>query len=107
MSTAEQSGHLEPMLWLQRWYRAQCNGDWEHSSGVHIGTLDNPGWKLEVNIEDTELEGRPFVPVVLERAEDDWITCRVEGSHFRAWGGPENLLDLISIFRGWASETPL
>jgi hypothetical protein len=30
---------------LQQWYRAQCNGDWEHSYGVMVDTLDNPGWR--------------------------------------------------------------
>ena len=33
---------------LQDWYLAQCNGDWEHTYGVSIGTLDNPGWTLDV-----------------------------------------------------------
>lgn len=28
---------------LERWYAAQCNGDWEHTYGVKIGYLDNPG----------------------------------------------------------------
>ena len=29
---------------LQKWYKSQCNGDWEHSFGIKIETLDNPGW---------------------------------------------------------------
>jgi len=29
---------------IQDWYRRQCDGDWEHSYGVKIETLDNPGW---------------------------------------------------------------
>lgn len=28
---------------LERGYRSQCDGDWEHGEGVEIGTLDNPG----------------------------------------------------------------
>jgi Immunity protein 53 len=29
---------------LQSWYVAQCNGDWEHTCGISIETVDNPGW---------------------------------------------------------------
>jgi hypothetical protein len=28
------------------WYTKQCNGDWEHSYGIRIDTIDNPGWSL-------------------------------------------------------------
>jgi hypothetical protein len=31
------------LRWLQDWHAGQCDGDWEHSYGVDIGTLDNPG----------------------------------------------------------------
>jgi hypothetical protein len=29
--------------WLMRWYAAHCDGEWEHTYGVVIDTLDNPG----------------------------------------------------------------
>jgi len=41
---------------LQEWYLSQCNEDWEHTYGVSIGTIDNPGWSLEVELSDTSLE---------------------------------------------------
>ncbi len=47
------------LYWLLEWYHKQCDGEWEWehgSSGVHIGTLDNPGWYLTVNITDTECD---------------------------------------------------
>jgi hypothetical protein len=28
---------------LQTWYRAQCNGEWEHVWGMTIQSTDNPG----------------------------------------------------------------
>ncbi len=40
---------------LQRWYLAQCNDDWEHSYGVTIETLDNPGWSVHIDLADTAL----------------------------------------------------
>jgi hypothetical protein len=37
------------LTWLMRWYLAECNGDWEHSYGVRVETLDNPGWSLKID----------------------------------------------------------
>ena len=34
----------EAFNWLQGWYMAHCDDDWEHSFGVTIETIDNPGW---------------------------------------------------------------
>ena len=40
---------------LQRWYASQCDGDWEHHSDVEIGTLDNPGWSVDIDLADAAL----------------------------------------------------
>lgn len=91
----------DSLAWLQRWYRAQCNDDGEHSYGVRIDTLDNPGWTLDVDLTGTILERQSFAPTKVERSEDDWIDCRVEKAQFRGAGGPENLGELIAVFRSW------
>jgi len=52
--------NMEITAWLQQWYLQQCDGDWEHGYGLHIGTLDNPGWTVDVNLAGTrysELQG--------------------------------------------------
>lgn len=51
------NGNLE---WLMNWYVRKCNNDWEHSFGVKIDTLDNPGWTVEIDLRETCLEGCPF-----------------------------------------------
>jgi hypothetical protein len=48
---------------LQDWYRAQCNEDGEHSFGVTIDTLDNPGWIIKIDLAETTLDGKFFEPV--------------------------------------------
>ena len=101
---------------IQRWYVANCDGDWEHSYGVEISTLDNPGWSLEINVENTPLAGTPFEPVKIERSDTDWLTCwvgvpdlpnrgRVQAESFQAFCGPENLEEAINVFLGWARQT--
>ncbi len=88
--------------WLQRWYQAHCNGDWEHGAGIHIGTIDNPGWSIKVNLQDTELENRQFEKVHIERSEHDWIFCGVKEGNFEGACSPTNLPEILMIFRKWA-----
>jgi hypothetical protein len=45
---------------LSLWYVGQCNGDWEHDSGVKIDTLDNPGWRITISLNSTVLENESF-----------------------------------------------
>ena len=94
---------------LQRWYLSHCDGDWEHSWGVKIVTLDNPGWSLEVNLESTNLAGRVFTPIRrgldIPEPNPDWLSCRVEDQKFKGSGGPEKLAEMIAIFLNWA-ESP-
>ena len=91
---------------LQRWYLAQCDGDWEHEFGVRIETLDNPGWSLEVNLEGTALEGIPFAPVEDMAPERDWIRYVVLEGKFDAVGGPLMLRQMIRTFLDWARQAP-
>lgn len=85
--------------WLCAWYKEQCNGDWEHSYGVELGTLDNPGWSLRINLAETSWEGRAFAPVEIKRTEEDWLFCKVEQDCFEAACGPLNLPEVVQIFR--------
>ena len=92
-------------LWrLQLWYEKECDGDWEHSYGVRIETLDNPGWTFAVNLEETALERKPFDAKTIERTDSDWLHCRVENSLFRAACGHRNLDEALRIFLDWADS---
>ncbi|WP_420596550.1 immunity 53 family protein [Deinococcus sp.] len=91
-----------PLEWLQGWYYAMCDGDWEHQSGPKISTVDNPGWTLKVNLLRTGLEAIDFEKLVIERDEHNWIHCKVSEGHFYGYGGPLNLGELINVFRDWA-----
>jgi len=102
------------ITWLMSWCLAQCNEDWEHQYGVVIDTLDNPGWSLTVDLEETFLLGKPFEPIFENIAESEaeqgldgdvrWMVAEVQGTKFRAYGGPRDLSRLIEVFRAWATE---
>jgi hypothetical protein len=92
--------------WLQAWYMSQCNDEWEHQYGVVLTTFDNPGWDLQVDLEHTYLEGRPFERVKIERDEHDWVHASIEGKRFVAACGPLNINEAIFHFRRWAQSPP-
>ena len=82
---------------IQNWYKINCNGDWEHSYGLNITNLDNPGWGVTI-----DLEGTPFDYSVYEKSfdngEDDWMTIKVKNKKFEGRGDPNKLLTIFEIF---------
>ncbi len=92
--------------WLIRWRHTQCNGDWEHSYGVHISTLYSPGWAVLINLQDTveELQNKEFDEVAIKRTDQNWLFCRVRKSEFEARCGALNLPEVINIFRKWVTS---
>jgi hypothetical protein len=93
----------EIVTWLQNWYEAQCDGDWEHQYGVEIGTLDNPGWTVKIDLTGTSLEDASFTTVdEAHRSEYDWMYCDVSDGCFQGAGGTHNLLEILGLFRSWA-----
>lgn len=89
---------------LQAWYANECDGDWEHSYGVKVGTLDNPGWTLSVYLRETLLQDEVFQPVEVERSEHDWLHCFVKDGDFFGAGGPSNLDEVMRVFLDWAER---
>jgi Immunity protein 53 len=75
--------------------------------GSSIGTLDNPGWSLTIDLAHTDLSGRPFVERhygLFDQAETsghEWIHCKVEDDKFIGNGGPAKLEEMISVFLEW------
>ena len=100
---------MDALTKLQQWYLDQCDEDWEHSYGVTITTLDNPGWHLEIDLTDTDLEGRAFESIHYGMFEDtetsgnEWIFCKVADNKFVASGGPLKLEEIINVFLKWAA----
>lgn len=91
---------------LQEWYVSQCDEDWEHSYGVKIDTLDNPGWTVTIDLAETALEGLVVVRQRINRTDQDWVQCEVVNQQFIACGGPLNLEELIEMFLSmWTENT--
>ena len=98
--------------WLMNWYVRECNNDWEHSYGVKIDTLDNPGWTMVIDLRETQLEGRSFKSKHGEPSGDldewrelgSWWTADADGVRFKAACGPTDLSAVIGVFREWVEN---
>lgn len=88
---------------LQRWYLDQCDDDWEHSFGITIDTLDNPGWSIKIDLEGTALMGHAYERSEVHRSEHDWVTSLCEQGQWRAYCGPLNLEEALRRFLSWAA----
>jgi Immunity protein 53 len=60
------------LIELQQWYASNCNGDWEHSYRIKIDTLDNPGWHLAIELEETNLQNHSFISINIDNSDVDW-----------------------------------
>ncbi|WP_441251052.1 Imm53 family immunity protein [Kitasatospora sp. McL0602] len=93
---------LDALGFITAWYTGQCDGDWEHEYGIRIETLDNPGWSVEIDLEETELDG-----VTLDRVEaaegGSWIHAWSDGSVFHLRCGPGDLGPGLERFRDFAA----
>lgn len=78
------------LLELQNWYESQCNDNWEHSFGIEIGTLDNPGWYIEIDLSETSLESKFFEEMTINISNNDWIFCKVKDKKFEGCGDSQN-----------------
>lgn len=108
------SEFMDLLGWLERWYREQCDGQWEQDHGVTIQTLDNSGWLVKVDLRGLKSGAmKDGVLVVLGEppsAEngnvggDIWLTCEVTSGHFVGAGDPTQLRAILAQFRKLAEE---
>jgi hypothetical protein len=70
---------------------------------VKIETLDNPGWTVEIDLAETDLEGRQFTEINQLGSERDWIHCKVEDRKFFGNGGAPMLEPILRTFLEWAA----
>jgi len=95
---------MDAIEFLQSWYHAQTNGEWEHVRGVTIETLDNPGWRVTIDLVETPLQGVAMAPIRLEKSPQDWLVCEVERDQFRGNGDSRKLPSILQVFQSWAGE---
>ena len=95
---------------LQKWYASQCDGDWEHGNGIEIGTLDNRGWSVKIDLVDTTLEKMTYAELQEPTKEgafeesDRWMLCRVRDRVWEGVGDETKLERILQEFVSWAES---
>ena len=87
--------------WLQTWYQEECDGTWEHTYGIRIDTLDNPGWHVQIDLAQTSYAKLIARQINVENSETDWLRCSIEEELFQGYGDPGKLEDILKVFKGW------
>jgi hypothetical protein len=103
---------MDSIQWLEAWYQARCNGEWEHHHGVSIQTLDNPGWLVTIDLAGTSLQNTAMEDVgnasQINHAglegNHNWLHCRIQDNRYLGAGGPSSLLAICEVFRKWVES---
>ena len=82
---------------LQNWYLTNCDGDWEHSYGISINTLDNPGWIIKINLADTCLQHLRYDKQI-DNGTFDWLFIKVTDKVLEASGDTNKFSVILTIF---------
>lgn len=90
--------NIDVILEIEKWLSEQCDGDWEHTYGMTIETTDNPGWYVQIDLNETALSDivKPFYRS--ERSEVNWIQFEIKDSKFTGSSGIGNLKELLQCF---------
>jgi hypothetical protein len=83
---------------LQNWYKTECNEDWEHTFGIKIETIDNPGWIVTIDLNETNWENLIIDRYQIMKSGDDWFEIQISNSQFIGSGGSANLEDILKSF---------
>jgi hypothetical protein len=90
---------MEILDWIQQWFKDNCDGDWEHGDGIHITTLDKPGWEVMIDISKTSVANIHIDWVLNEASKEDWYGVKIENQKFNAAGDPGKLTFLLNLFK--------
>ena len=88
---------IDLLDFLQSWYSSKCDDSWEHSYGVEISSIDNPGWRVKI----TGAAARKQVKINCERNESDWLIVNASDNEFLGYGGAGNLRELLGVAVDW------
>lgn len=90
---------MDILTWITNWFTSNCDGDWEHDHQIQIYTLDNPGWKVIIDLSGTPVESLNIEPSLIENSAADWYVYSIKNSTFDATGDPQKLQFLLEQFK--------
>jgi len=93
---------------LETWCSNQAGGLWDRGCALRIETLDDPGWRVSIDLRGTELIARSYDELRDLCPGEGWMHCRVRNGYFEGCGGPFKLDEILGHFLDWAgTEAPV
>ena len=89
---------MDQIEWLEKWYQKTRNGHREHFYGIEIGTLDNPGWYINIDLRETQYESLKMDEIKKE-GDCDWMRCVISDGIFKGVGDCLKLKEIIQVFK--------
>jgi hypothetical protein len=93
--------------WIQNWFNDQCDGEWEHTHVIKIQSLDNPGWNIEIDFNNTKVNIDDLDWRLYEISETDWVGFSIINNIFSASGDSLKLDLMFKIFKLLAEKNTL
>lgn len=87
--------------WLETWYARNCDGSWEHSYGIKIETLDNPGWYVKIDLNETDYANLNPEEIIRDMGDNNWMHCSITDGIFKGYGDSMKLNQIIETFKKW------
>lgn len=92
---------------LEEWFESNCDGDWEHGSGIRIETLDNPGWMIRFDLTRTRMQDIKIERVSNQGPSNNtWIDYWADGSTLYLACGPRSLRDALQTALDLLEDPP-
>jgi hypothetical protein len=89
---------METIQRLEAWYGTRCNGRWEHQWGIRISNIDNPGWSVSIDLNETTIANQMLQPLRVDVSETDWMHCWKDSAKFEGRGDPGKLDAILRHF---------
>ncbi|WP_035898448.1 Imm53 family immunity protein [Labrenzia sp. DG1229] len=87
---------------IEKWFAANCDGDWEHQGGLTIKTLDNPGWSVRLDLDTIEHRFDDTVSRYNRPCSEDVISSEDDFVHYSFDAGKNVLSVYCSV--GYLTE---
>jgi len=107
---------IDILDYIQKWYFSYCNGDWEHTFGVTITTVQY-NWDVNISLIETKLEDISYQPQTINfyHNENDFLKCYLRSAlhykskepfnaEFKANGSANSLIEILNKFYEWTNE---
>lgn len=104
---------MSTLRWIEKWFLSHCDRDWEQENKLTITSLGNPGWLIEIDLNETSLEGLEFDMETIDTGESwpskkqNWWYITIKDNKFNGSGDASKLEFLLNKFKTVADTKDL